>query len=129
MPLLYELSDDPQQAIDEIHAYCSAPRGADDPGNPRDRLLALVSALLVDDDYVDPQVTERLARLHRTLPEDDHDVLGPLGLYLCLSSALACALSPEPSEELLAEARAHFGEGPVKQCFGAFYGLGEGYDL
>lgn len=129
MLLLYELSDDPARAIDEIHTYCSQPHGEHDPGNQRDRLLLLVRELLVDDDYVDPRVTKRLAQVHRALPEDDHDVRGPLGLYLCLSSALACALSPEPSEELLGEARAHFVDGQVKGCFRTFYELDRGYDL
>jgi serine/threonine protein kinase len=128
VPLLYELDDDPEQAIAEIRDYCSHTHDEHDAGNPRDRLLSLVRELLVDD-YVDPQVTTQLDRVHRTLSEDDHDVRGPLGLYLCLSSALACALSPEPLEELLEEARAHFAEAPVKECFRAFYALGPGYDL
>ncbi|MFP5389737.1 MAG: protein kinase domain-containing protein, partial [Thermoleophilia bacterium] len=129
MSLLYDLSDDPAQAIAEIHTYCASPQGADDPGNPRDRLLEAARELLVDDDYVDPQVTERLARVHRAAEEDDHDVRGPLALYLCLSSALACALSPGPSEELLEEARARFGEKCTRECFRKFYELGDDYDL
>ena len=84
---------------------------------------------MVDDDFVDPQVTERLARVYPAVDEDDHDVLGPLALYLCLSSALACALSPEPSEELLEEARVHFDEDSAKECFRTFYKLAPDYDL
>jgi serine/threonine protein kinase len=129
MSLLYELSDDPEQAIFEIHAYCSQPRVEDDPGNPRDRLLDEVRTLLTDDDYVDPKVIERLASIYKALDDDDHDVRGPLGLCLCLSAALAYALTSEISDGLLEKARHLFAESPAKECFRTFYDLGDDYDL
>jgi serine/threonine protein kinase len=129
VPILYELSDDPAQAISEIRDHCSVPQGEDDRGTPGDRLLDAVRSLLVDDDYVDPHVTARLARIHQKLGEDDRELRGPLGLYLCLSKALACALSPEPAPDLLGEARAYFDEAPTKECFATFYEVGQDYDV
>lgn len=129
MSLLYELSDDPAQAIAEIRAFCSTPTGDDDPGNPRDRLLGQVRAPLVEDDYVDPRITERVARIHWQLGRDDREVRGPLGLYLCLSGSLACALSPEPAPALLEEARLYFSEASTKECFKALYGLADDYEI
>ncbi len=129
MALLYELDEDPNQAIDEIRAYCSQPQGNDDPGNPRGRLLEVVRTLLTDDDYVDPEVTEHLAKVYQAVDDGDHDVRGPLGLYLCLSAALACALASESSDGLLERARRLFAESPIKECFRAFYELGADYDL
>lgn len=129
MALLYDLSDDPRQAIAEIRAHCSEPRGEDDPGNPRGRLLAAVKEPLVDDDYIDPEVSARVAKIYRQLEAGDDDLRGPLGLYLCLNKALACALSPEPAPDLLEEARSLFADAAIKESFRAFYGLSDDYEL
>src|SRR4051812_8132073 len=129
MALLYELSDDPAQAILEIRAYCSTAQGEDDPGDPEGRLLAAVREPLVDDDYVDPHVSVRVSEIHRRLEQGDSEFSGPLGLYLCLNKALACALSPEPDPHLFEEARSLFAEAPTRESFRSFYGLSEDYDL
>jgi serine/threonine protein kinase len=129
MPLLYELSDDPWQAIDEIHSHYSQPWPDKDPGSPGERLLEDVRTLLTDDDYVDPRVTERLAAVHRALDGGDAAIRGPLGLYLSLSAALSCALLSEPSDDLLEQGRSLFAEGPTQECFRVFYEISDEYDL
>jgi serine/threonine protein kinase len=129
MSLLYELSEDPAQAIAEIRAFCSTHQGQEDPGNPAARLLAEVRGPLVDDDYVAPDVTAKVAAIYRGLGDGEPELRGPLGLYLCLSEALAYALSPEPAPGLFEQARAHFDDAPTKECFRAFYGLSEEYDF
>jgi serine/threonine protein kinase len=129
MALLYELSDDPAQAITELRAYCSVSQGENDPGDARGRLLGVVRGPLVDDDYVDPRISVRVEEIHRQLGKADDELRGPLGLYLCLNKALACALSPEPAPALLKEARSLFNDAPTKDSFRTFYKLGDDYDL
>jgi serine/threonine protein kinase len=129
MALLYDLSDDPARAIAEIRTYCAVPQGEDDPGDARGRLLGAVRGPLVDDDYVDPRISARVEKVLRRVDEAEDDIRGPLGLYLCLSKALACALSPEPAPGLLSEARSLFDEAPTKDSFRVFYALSDDYDL
>jgi len=130
MPLLYELSDDPVVAIEEIRSYYADPSTErEDSGTPETRLLGDVRTLLTDDDSVDAQVTKNLAAVHTHLGRKDREIKGPLGLYRLLSSATACTLSTEPADDLLVQARKLFAEPQTRECFRSFYEIDSGYDL
>ncbi|HEY7456457.1 MAG TPA: protein kinase [Solirubrobacterales bacterium] len=128
MALLYELSDDPEEALAEIREHYAPPDGSDKK-KLRGLLFDDVRNVLTADDYVRSKVIENIAKAHALTGEDEPEIRGPLGLYLGLSAAVDFALAVEPHGALPEKTVELFRDAAALECFRTFYEIEPLYDL
>lgn len=129
MSLLYELDDNPKVAIAEIRSHYSQPTEADDSRDLSQRLLDDVTRILIDDDYVDPNVSTRIARTYEAVDLDSPEVRGPLGLYVALNTATVIALAAKSDGELFEQTKLALTEEATQACFRRLYSIDPAYEL
>lgn len=129
MSLLYELDDNPQVAIAEIRAHYRQPTGAEDGRGLQRRLLDDVAAILTDDDYVDPNVSARIARTYEAVDLGSPEIRGPLGLYVALNTATTIALAAAADEVLFEKTKLALEDDATQACFRALYSIDPIYQL
>lgn len=129
--ILYELSDQPAEALEQIKSHFGQPREAADESTLEDRLFFEAMAMLTEDNYVDAKVTENIAGVFHYLGEREPEIRGPLGLNVALTAAQTATLAAETDkrDEAEEEARQLLGDEAIQHCFGRFYGIADGFLL
>lgn len=138
MQLLYELKQDPAEALEQVLSYRSRQLEKKEPRPLEEALFHGIMPLLTEDSYVAPGVVANIERLYEHVASSesaantaDHEINGPLGLYLALASAQAATFAGDQEGRRRAEdkSRVLLKDPAVQKCFSLFYGLDDVFVL